>query len=156
MNTDAGVSREIDGHGRAVRELLANRKYSIDYYQREYKWQRKQVGDLIDDLVQKLLDSYAEGDERDAVARYGHYFLGSVHKPVYEPTTDSQFGEDETADGAVLAPPRHRSGLSGRDGGRMIIVETFERGGAPRGPPSPQADVRTANVWGVERFEHGC
>jgi hypothetical protein len=78
MNTDTGVSREIDGHGRTVRELLANRKYSIDYYQREYKWQRKQVGELIDDLVQKFLDSYAEGDERDAVARYGHYFLGSV------------------------------------------------------------------------------
>src|SRR5205823_834721 len=33
------------------------------------------------------------------------------HKPVYEPTTDSQFGEDETGDGVVLAPPRHRSGL---------------------------------------------
>src|SRR5712671_5914152 len=37
------------------------------------------------------------------------------HKPAYEPTTDSQFGEDETGDGAVLAPPRHRSGLD--DGG---------------------------------------
>jgi hypothetical protein len=30
-------------------------------------------------------------------------------------------------------------------GGRMIIVETFERGAAPRGPPSPQAGVRTAS-----------
>ncbi len=29
-------------------------------------------------------------------------------------------------------------------GGRMIIVEIFERGGAPRAPPSPQAGVRTA------------
>jgi hypothetical protein len=29
-------------------------------------------------------------------------------------------------------------------GGRMIIVETFERSGAPRAPPSPQAGVRTA------------
>ena len=29
-------------------------------------------------------------------------------------------------------------------GGRMIIVETFERGGAPRAPPSSQAGVRTA------------
>ncbi len=29
-------SREIDGKGRTVRELLAGRKYSIDYYQREY------------------------------------------------------------------------------------------------------------------------
>ncbi len=29
-------------------------------------------------------------------------------------------------------------------GGRMIIVETFERPGAPRAPPSPEARVRTA------------
>jgi hypothetical protein len=29
-------------------------------------------------------------------------------------------------------------------GGRMIIVETFERDGAPRGPPSPDAAVATA------------
>jgi hypothetical protein len=29
-------------------------------------------------------------------------------------------------------------------GGRMIIVETFERCGAPRGPPSPNAGVRSA------------
>jgi hypothetical protein len=28
-------------------------------------------------------------------------------------------------------------------GGRMIIVETFERGGGPRGPPSPELGVRT-------------
>ena len=27
-------------------------------------------------------------------------------------------------------------------GGRMVIVETFQRGGAPRGPPSPEAAVR--------------
>jgi len=29
-------------------------------------------------------------------------------------------------------------------GGRMIIVESFGRGGTPRGPPSPKAGVRTA------------
>src|SRR6185295_4978547 len=33
------------------------------------------------------------------------------YKPVHEPTTDSRFGEDETGHSAVLAPPRHRSGL---------------------------------------------
>src|SRR5215469_63377 len=35
------------------------------------------------------------------------------YKPVHEPTTDSQSGEDETGGGAVLAPPRHRSGMKG-------------------------------------------
>jgi hypothetical protein len=72
------TSREIDGKGRTVRELLANRKYSIDYYQREYKWQHKHVADLIDDLTGKFLESYEQGDERSAVGDYHHYFLGSI------------------------------------------------------------------------------
>jgi len=76
MNTTA--SREIDGKGRTVRELLAGRKYSIDYYQREYKCQQKQVKELLDDLVAKFLDSHDESNERSSVADYGHYFLGSI------------------------------------------------------------------------------
>ncbi len=71
-------TREIDGKGRTVRELLAGRKYSIDYYQREYKWQQKQVAELMEDLAAKFLESYQEGNERSAVADYGHYFLGSI------------------------------------------------------------------------------
>jgi len=70
--------REIDGKGRTIRELLAGRKYSIDYYQREYKWQQKQVAELIDDLANKFLESHEESNERSAVAEYGHYFLGSI------------------------------------------------------------------------------
>jgi hypothetical protein len=71
-------SREIDGKGRTIRELLSGRKYAIDYYQREYKWENKQVAELIDDLADKFLASHEEGNERSAVAEYGHYFLGSI------------------------------------------------------------------------------
>jgi len=71
-------SRDIDAKGRTLRELLAGRKYSIDYYQRDYKWQQKQVRELLDDLTASFVDSHTEGDERSAVADYGHYFLGSV------------------------------------------------------------------------------
>jgi hypothetical protein len=71
-------SRQIDGKGKTIRELLAGRKYSIDYYQREYKWQTKQVAELIGDLVSKFSESYERGRERSAVADYGHYFLGSI------------------------------------------------------------------------------
>jgi hypothetical protein len=81
MASNAAVpraSREIDGKGRSVRELLAGRKYSIDFYQREYKWQKKQVSELLDDLAGKFLEYYEEGHERSAVADYGHYFLGST------------------------------------------------------------------------------
>src|SRR5262245_2531164 len=78
MTTTVRSSREIEGKGRTIRELLAGRKYSIDYYQREYKWQKKQVAELLDDLADKFLDSHQEGNERSAVADYGHYFLGSI------------------------------------------------------------------------------
>ena len=78
MNSTGRPSREIDGKGRTVRELLAGRKYSIDYYQREYKWQQKQVNELLDDLAAKFLESHEEGNERSAVADYSHYFLGSI------------------------------------------------------------------------------
>src|SRR5689334_22719863 len=76
--TERRQPREIDGKGKTVRELLAGRKYSIDYYQREYKWQTKQVAELIDDLANKFLESYEPGHERSAVADYGHYFVGSI------------------------------------------------------------------------------
>lgn len=75
---NSSPSREIDGRGRTVRELLSGRKYSIDYYQREYKWQQKQVAELIEDLAGKFLESHEKGHERSAVADYGHYFLGSI------------------------------------------------------------------------------
>ena len=76
--SDQEAPREIDGKGRTIRELLAGRKYSIDYYQREYKWQQKQVAELLDDLADKFLSSHEVGNERGAVAKYGHYFLGSI------------------------------------------------------------------------------
>ena len=78
MTKPSRPPREIDGRGRTIRELLAGRKYSIDYYQREYKWQQKQVAELIDDLASKFLESHEEGNERSDVAEYGHYFLGSI------------------------------------------------------------------------------
>lgn len=70
--------REIRGDAKTIRQLLGGAKYSIDYYQREYKWQTKQVTELLDDLTAKFLDSYQPGDERTEVANYGHYFLGSI------------------------------------------------------------------------------
>ncbi|HWP37857.1 MAG TPA: DUF262 domain-containing protein [Gemmatimonadales bacterium] len=72
MSRSTPTSREVDGKGRTVREVLAGRKYSIDYYQREYKWQTKQVEELVEDLAAKFLDSHEEGNERSAVADYGH------------------------------------------------------------------------------------
>lgn len=70
--------KEILGKAKSIRELLSGAKYSIDYYQREYRWQTKQMAELIDDLTTKFLESHEADDERGAVEQYGHYFLGSI------------------------------------------------------------------------------
>ncbi len=56
--------REIHGDARTVREILHGVKYAIDYYQREYKWQEKQIQELVGDLTDKFLQEYQEGNER--------------------------------------------------------------------------------------------
>lgn len=70
--------KEILGEAKTVRELLKGVKYSIDYYQREYKWQEKQVRELVDDLTGKFLEGYDPAHVRNKVAGYPHYFLGSI------------------------------------------------------------------------------
>lgn len=70
--------KEILGKAKTVRELLKGVKYSIDYYQREYKWHDKQIRELVDDLTGKFLEEYDPGHERKRVADYPHYFLGSI------------------------------------------------------------------------------
>lgn len=70
--------RKILGDAKSIRSLLGGAKFAIDYYQREYRWGKKQVSELLDDLSDKFLDNYEEGNERSAVENYGHYFLGSI------------------------------------------------------------------------------
>jgi len=70
--------REILGKAKTVGELLKWEKYSIDYFQREFKWHEKQVRELVDDLTGKFLQEYEPSHARKKVADYPHYFLGSI------------------------------------------------------------------------------
>ena len=70
--------KEIRGDAKSIRALLSGAKFSVDYYQREYRWETKQISELIEDLSEKFFASYEAGDERSAVEEYGHYFLGSI------------------------------------------------------------------------------
>ncbi len=70
--------KKIHGDAKNIRSMLSEEKFSIDYYQREYRWEKKQVIELINDLCEKFLDSYNPNHARKEVKKYGHYFLGSV------------------------------------------------------------------------------
>jgi len=71
-------NRQIQGKTRSVKELLSGVKYSIDYYQREYRWQEKHIVELINDLTGCFLEDYENHHIRSQVSSYRCYFLGSI------------------------------------------------------------------------------
>lgn len=70
--------KQILASAKTVPEIPHGQRYSVDYYQREYRWEAKQARELIDDLTEQLLADNDEADEREAVRGYGHYYLGSI------------------------------------------------------------------------------
>lgn len=72
------IERSIDGVAKTVAGVLANQKYAIDYYQREYKWESKQIAELVADLSAKFLELYEPGHARKNVGKYRGYYLGSI------------------------------------------------------------------------------
>lgn len=68
----------ITPHYRSVKQLLLSRSFSIDEYQREYKWERRNIEELVSDLLTKFQSDFREGDAPAATSSYGEYFLGSI------------------------------------------------------------------------------
>ncbi len=59
-------------------EILSYKKYSVDYFQREYKWEQINIEQLVSDLVGAFMENYHEGDTIKKVADYGTYYMGSI------------------------------------------------------------------------------
>jgi uncharacterized protein with ParB-like and HNH nuclease domain len=68
----------ITPHYRSVQQLLQSQSFSIDEYQREYKWERENIEELLSDLRDKFRSCYRDGDETRKVGSYEGYFLGSI------------------------------------------------------------------------------
>ncbi|OXR40723.1 hypothetical protein B7C42_07147 [Nocardia cerradoensis] len=68
----------ITPHYRTIKDLLQTRSFAIDEYQREYKWERKNIEELVADLLSKFATDYHPGDSPRAATGYGDYFLGSI------------------------------------------------------------------------------
>lgn len=66
---------QIDGKGKTLREVFGQH-YVLDYFQREYKWERRHIAQLIDDLEYCFMESYKTGHDENDVAEYKPYFLG--------------------------------------------------------------------------------
>jgi uncharacterized protein with ParB-like and HNH nuclease domain len=74
----SSIERNIEAHKRTITELLHGKKYTVEYFQREYKWERKHIEQLIVDLEAAFMSNYNEGDTLANVANYNGYYLGPV------------------------------------------------------------------------------
>lgn len=72
------LSNKIEADSINIGDLLKDQKFSIDYFQREYRWQERHIKSLIDDLISTFLNSHQAGNEREAVTGYQNYYLGPV------------------------------------------------------------------------------
>jgi len=72
------LKNKIEATDTSINALLKEQKFTIDYFQREYRWQEKHIKLLVEDVTTTFLKSYKEGDKRSEVANYQSYYLGPV------------------------------------------------------------------------------
>lgn len=75
---NAIVSNKIDADDKTLKELLDTQKYTIDYFQREFRWERKHIEQLITDLEASFFINYNSNHEREEVELYNSYYLGPI------------------------------------------------------------------------------
>lgn len=69
---------KIDADDRSITEILSRQRFSIDYFQREYRWKKEHMESLIEDLTNAFLKSYEPLHQRNEVANYQNYYLGPM------------------------------------------------------------------------------
>lgn len=75
---NAKLKNRIEAKDTSINQLLKDQKFTIDYFQREYRWQEKHIKTLVEDLSNTFLKSYAPEDKRADVGNYQTYYLGPV------------------------------------------------------------------------------
>lgn len=53
-------------------------RYTLPYFQREYKWERRHFAELVNDIQEAFLLEFDDAHGRAQVAEYSPYFLGSI------------------------------------------------------------------------------
>ena len=70
------LENKIEAKNRSIAEVLTSKKYTVDYYQREFSWQQKHIEQLVTDLSTAFLNEYEPSHERQEVENYNSYYLG--------------------------------------------------------------------------------
>lgn len=72
------LNNKIEATDTSINKLLKDQKFTIDYFQREYRWQEKHIKLMIEDLTSTFMKSYNPEHKRSEVSNYQSYYLGPV------------------------------------------------------------------------------
>lgn len=67
----------VDSKVYPLKELFSD-KFDVDFYQREYVWQAKQLEDLIMDLSNEFLKNWKDSHTLKNVVQYDPYYMGEI------------------------------------------------------------------------------
>lgn len=70
------LNNKIEAHDRSITEVLDDKKYTVDYFQREYKWEERHIEQLVSDLTSSFLNEYRPEHKRKDIENYNSYYLG--------------------------------------------------------------------------------
>lgn len=78
MSSNIQINTKIDADDKTLVEILEQQKFTIDYFQREYRWERKHIEQLIDDLETAFIYNYDPKHKRSEVENYNSYYMGPL------------------------------------------------------------------------------
>ena len=70
------LTNKIEAHDRSITEVLDDKKYTVDYFQREYKWEERHIEQLVSDLTLSFLNEFKAEHKRKDIEKYNSYYLG--------------------------------------------------------------------------------
>ena len=72
----SNIENKIEANDRSILEVLDKKKYTVDYFQREYSWEQKHIEQLVTDLASAFLANYEPPHSRSDGVDYNSYYLG--------------------------------------------------------------------------------
>ena len=74
----AHIANKIDAKDKTLAEVLRGQRYTVESFQREYRWQREHIEALISDLSISFLKNYNDGDTIEDYNNYDCYYMGPI------------------------------------------------------------------------------
>ena len=72
------AANNIDAKSKSLKDVLFERHYKVGYFQREYKWERNNLEDLIIALERSFNSNWSESHTQKDVANYDRYYMGPI------------------------------------------------------------------------------